>query len=203
MAQYNRYVQVPHGSYNQWRNATLGNGYNVDYYTSSGGWGNQCWDYCALCYRQYGLTLITKAGGGTAYDCWAVSRWANTKPPFISLTGVQNIKRGDIIITKNPRSKTGHICFADENYRTSGNKTRLWCVGQNQRGSSALPVTRDEISIAYFVGLFRNTFWSGAEPEPEPTPTPEGWYNKDKYNFVLFNRRKRQEKWTRKPLKKR
>lgn len=202
MAQYNRYVQVPHGSYNQWRNATLSNGYNVDYY-ASGGWGNQCWDYCALCYWQYGLTLITKAGGGTAYDCWAVSRWANTKPPFISLTGVQNIKRGDIIITKSPRSRTGHICFADENYRTSGDRTRLWCVGQNQRGSSALPVTRDEISIAYFVGLFRNTFWSGAEPEPEPTPTPEGWYNKDKYNFVLFNRRKRQEKWTRKPLKKR
>lgn len=202
MAQYNRYVQVPHGSYNQWRNATLGNGYNVDYF-ASGGSGNQCWDYAALCYRQYGLTLITKAGGGTAYDCWAVSRWVNTQPPFISMTGVQNIKRGDIIITKNPRSRTGHICFADENYRHSGNKKRLWCVGQNQRGSSALPVTRDEIDITYFVGLFRNTFWIGHEPEPEPTPTPEGWYNKGKYNFVLFNRRKRQEKWTRKPLKKR
>ena len=205
MAQYNKYVRVPHSSYNQWRAATLGNGYNVDYY-ASGGLGNQCWDYCALCYWQYGLTLITKANGGTAYDCWAVSRWANTKPPFISLTGVQNIKRGDIIITKNPRSETGHICFADENYRTSGNKKKLWCVGQNQRGSSALPVTRDEVDITYFVGLFRNIMW-GSSPEPTPTPTPtptpQQWYNKGKYNFVLFNRRKRQEKWTRKPLKKR
>ena len=192
MAQYNRYVQVPHGSYNQWRAATLGNGYNVDYY-ASGGWGNQCWDYCALCYWQYGLTLITKAGGGTAYDCWAVSRWANTKPPFISMTGVQNIKRGDIIITKSPRSRTGHICFADEDYNGT---LRLNCLGQNQRGNgSGYPVTVDNLGIGNFLGIFRNTNWDGVVP-----PEPETSYNKNRYNFVLFNRRKRQEKWTRKPL---
>lgn len=185
MAQYNGYRPVPHGSYNEWRSATLGNGYNVDYYS-----GNQCWDYCALLYWQYGLTLITKAGGGTAYDCWAVSRAANTRSPFISLTGVSNIKRGDIIITKSPRSRTGHICFADEDFRQSGDKTRLWCVGQNQRGSASLPVTVDEISIAYFVGIFRNTKWQGS-PTPPPSPVV---YNKGKYNFVLFNRRKRQER---------
>lgn len=196
MAQYNGYRKVPHGSYSKWRSATLGNGYNVDFSA-----GNQCWDYCALLYRQYGLTLRTKPGGGTAYECWSISRWTNSQPPFRSITGVQNIKRGDIIILKSPRSRTGHICFADENYRKTGNKTRLWCVGQNQRGSSALPVTRDELSIAYFVGIFRNSFWQQPEPKPEPTPTQ--WYNKGKYNFVLFNRRKRQEKWTRKPLKKR
>lgn len=199
MAQYNSYVTVPHQSYNQWRNATLGNGYNVDYY-ASGGYGNQCWDYCALLWRQYNLTLVTKAGGGTAYDCWNVSRNVNSQPPFISLTGVSNIKRGDVIVTKSPRSTTGHICFADEDYRTSGDTSRLWCLGQNQRGSSSLPVTRDEISIAYFVGLFRNTAWQGSPTPPEPTP--EIGYNKGKYNFVLFNRKKRQEKWTKKPLNK-
>lgn len=194
MAQYNRYVIVPHLNYNQWRSATLGNGYNVDYY-AQGGWGNQCWDYCALLWYQYGLTLYTKAGGGTAYDCWRVSRYANARYPFTSLTDVQNIRRGDVIITKSPRSTTGHICFADENYRHSGDRSRLWCVGQNQRGSSALPVTRDEISIAYFVGLFRNMEWGGSSPEPPPTPTPEPSetvYNKDKYPWVLnkFNKRK-------------
>ena len=52
MAQVNGYVPVAHGSYNQWRAATLGNGYNVDFR-----YGNQCWDYCALLYWQYGLTL--------------------------------------------------------------------------------------------------------------------------------------------------
>lgn len=194
MAQYNRYVIVPHLSYNQWRASTLGNGYNVDYY-ASGGYGNQCWDYCSLLWYQYGLSLVTKAGGGTAYDCWRYSRYVNARYPFTSLTGVQNIRRGDVIITKSPRSSTGHICFADEDYRTSGDRSRLWCIGQNQRGSSALPVTRDEVSIAYFVGLFRNMEWGGSSPEPPPTPTPEPSetvYNKDKYPWVLkkFNKRK-------------
>lgn len=193
MAQYNRYVSVPHLTYDAWRNATLGNGYNVDYY-AQGGYGNQCWDYCALCYWQYGLTLVTKAGGGTAYDCWNVSRAINSRYPFQSITGVHNIRRGDIIITKAPTSRTGHICFADENYRTSGDKTRLWCVGQNQRGSSALPVTRDEISIRYFVGIFRNRTWVNTPPTPPPTPTPSGEtvYNDNKYPWVLknFNKRK-------------
>ena len=195
MAQYNRYVSVPHLTYNTWRNATLGNGYNVDY-SAHGGWGNQCWDYCALLYWQYGLTLVTKAGGGTAYDCWNISRNINSRYPFNSITGVQNIKRGDIIITKAPTSRTGHICFADENYRKTGNKTRLWCVGQNQRSDSSLPVTRDEISIRYFVGIFRNKTWQSTSPEPTPPPTPspsgDTVYNRSKYPWVLnkFNKRK-------------
>lgn len=194
MAQYNRYVIVPHLSYNQWRSATLGNGYNVDYNSSHHGYGNQCWDYCALLYWQYGLTLITKAGGGTAYDCWNISRNANSRYPFRAVDGVQNIRRGDIVITKNPRSSTGHIFFADENYRPFGNKNVIWGVGQNQRGSSALPVTRDEISIVYFKGIFRNMEWGASSPYPDPEPEQGGGtvYNKDKYNFVLFNRRKRQ-----------
>ena len=195
MAQYNRYVSVPHLTYDVWRSATLGNGYNVDYYYR-GGYGNQCWDYCALLYWQYGLTLVTKAGGGTAYDCWNVSRAINSRYPFQAITGVHNIRRGDIIITKSPASSTGHICFADQNYRSSGDKTKLWCVGQNQRGSSALPVTRDEISIRYFVGIFRNRTWVNTPPTPPPTPTPtpseETVYNDNKYPWMLnnFNKRK-------------
>lgn len=200
MAQYNRYVYVPHESYDIWRMSTLGNGYNVDYKSYMHGYGNQCWDYCALLYFQYGLTLVTKAGGGTAYDCWRVSRQVNSRFPFISDDRVNQIKRGDIIVTKSPQSKTGHICFADENYRASGDKTKLWCIGQNQRGNSALPVTRDEVNIRYFVGLFRNTQWIGATP-PTPEPSPESVYNRSRYNFVLFNRRKRQDQWTRKLLK--
>ena len=193
MAQYNRYILVPHGTYNQFRDATLGNGYNVD-----GQFGNQCWDYVALLYHQYGLVLHTKTGGGSAYQCWTISRNLNSQFPFISIDGVQNIRRGDVIVTnRNPWSSNGHIFIADENYRTSGDKSRIWGVGQNQRGSSALPATRDEVSLRYFLGIFRNTTWGSS---PTPTPTPSIVYNKGKYNFVLFNRRKRQEQWTKKPL---
>ena len=195
MAQYNNYVSVPHSSYTEFKNATLGNGYNVDAWYR-GGWGNQCWDYIALLYWQYGLTLYTKTGGGSAKDCWLVSRNANARSPFIAVEGIQNIKRGDVIVTNaSPWTTNGHICLADENYRTSGNQNKLWCVGQHQRGSTSLPVTRDELNISYFLGIFRNTNWDGETP-PEPSEV----YNKKGYNFILFNRRKRQEKWMQKPL---
>jgi hypothetical protein len=200
MAQYYGYVRVPHGSYQQWRDATLGNGYDVD-----GWYGDQCWDFCALLYRQYGLTLVTKAGGGGAVDCWRVSRYVNSQPPFESFTGVQNIKRGDILVfNATPYNSAGHICFADADYSDSfidaNGVRRLACLGQNQRGNgSGYPATVDNINLANFLGIFRNTMWRG----DTPTPTPESMYNRNRYNFVLFNRRKRQEKWTKKLLKRR
>ena len=200
MAQYNGYVRVPHGSYQQWRDATLGNGYDVD------GWfGDQCWDFCALLYRQYGLTLVTKAGGGGAVDCWRVSRYVNSQPPFESFTGVQNIKRGDILVFNATQyNSAGHICFADADYKDSyidyRGIRRLPCLGQNQRGNgSGYPVTVDDLNLGEFLGIFRNMEWRG----DTPTPTPEAVYNRNRYNFVLFNRRKRQEKWTKKLLKRR
>ena len=42
MAQIDGYISIPHDSYDQFKQATLGNGYNVDGY-----YGNQCWDYLA------------------------------------------------------------------------------------------------------------------------------------------------------------
>lgn len=188
MAQYNGYVEVPHGSYQEWKDATLDNGYNVDYYA-----GDQCWDFCALLYWQYGLTLYT--GNGTAEGCWSLMRSANSRSPFRSIDGVQNIKKGDIVIFGPTQyNYAGHICFADEDYSGSA---YLRCLGQNQRGNgSGYPVTLDNQNLGYFYGIFRNDNWDGGvEPEPETVD------NKHRYNFVLFNRRKRQEKWTKQPLK--
>lgn len=174
MAQYNRYVYVPHDTYQEFRDATLGNGYNVD-----NTYGNQCWDFCALLYWQYGLTLITKAGGGTAADCWNVSRAANSVPPFISLEGKENIKRGDILVwNSNAFSTTGHIAFADEDYR--GNEIN--CLGQNQGQGSLAGSNITEISLNNFLGIFRNTNW---QVKPKPTK------NKKRFPFVLYSHKKR------------
>lgn len=165
MAQYNGYVSIPHTSYDVWRAATIGNGYNADY-----AYGNQCWDFPAECYFQYGLRLITKpAGNGTAADCWNVSRNANSRYPFISLTGVENIKRGDIIVwNSNQYSSTGHIAFADEDYNGTN---YLNCLGQNQGQGSSGPVNVTRLSLNNFLGVFRNTEWAAPEP---PTPPAEG-----------------------------
>lgn len=165
MAQYNGYVDVPHGSYQEWRDATLGNGYDVDY-----SFGDQCWDFCALLWYQYGLRLITKTGGGLACDCWLVSKDANAQPPFKAISGKQNIKRGDVLVWNISGLHPGsHIAFADEDYNGTD---RLNCLGQNQQGNgSGWPATIVGQPLNDFLGLFRNTNWEGGEPEPEPSET--------------------------------
>lgn len=182
MAQYNGYVAIPHQSYNQWRQNTLGNGYNVDFM-----YGDQCWDFCALLYWQYGLTLVTKAGGGVAADCWNVSRQANSKRPFISITGKENIRRGDILVwNKSSSSSTGHIAFADENYRTSGDKSRIWTLGQAPTMHGLYGgVHRDQFSLNNFLGIFRNTLWDSDPGPTPPTPTPTSTSKKHKFPWAI------------------
>ncbi len=163
MAQYNGYVNVAHGTYQEWRDATLGNGYNVD-----GAYGNQCWDFCALLWWQYGLRLITRPGGnGTAEDCWLISRDANAVPPFIAVYGVENIKRGDVVVFQGTTSyPTGHIAFADQDYADRVNN-RLNFLGQNQGQGSSNPSNIANLPLTNFLGIFRNTNWQQPEPEPE------------------------------------
>ena len=181
MAQYNGYIDIPHQTYDAWRNATLGNGYNADY-----AYGNQCWDYCAELWHQYNLTLYTKSGGGGAADCWLVSRAKNAKPPFVSLEGKENIKRGDVIVwNRSSSSSTGHIAIADEDYSGSN---RIWVLNQNpslhtQNGV----VSRDNLSLNNFLGIFRNQQWQTTPPSPHSVKRKDGfpfviakhyWWNK-------------------------
>lgn len=171
MAQYWGYVSVPHASFNQWYNNTIGNGYNVDY-----SFGNQCWDYCTLLWWQYGLQLVTKAGGGGAIDCWNVSRYINAKTPFKSYTTISKIKRGDILVFKpygTAVGAAGHIGFAYTDYSgRNTSKNTLKILGQNQAGSSTVNIV--EYPIAAIVGYFRNTRWSSVDPdEPVDPDDPE------------------------------
>lgn len=175
MAHYTGYLEVPHATFQEWRDATIGNGYNVDYY-----WGEQCWDYVALLYWQYGLTLVTKAGGGGAQDCWLVSRQQNSQPPFESLTGKQNIKRGDILVWGN--MSVGHIAFADEDFNPN-DPNNIMSLGQNQAGNgSGWPVNVVKHTLNGFLGIFRNTEWTSS---PTPPPTPTETVRKKKFPFPV------------------
>ena len=203
--QVNGYVTLPfnqYDTYNHWRNYCLTHGINVDYLA-----GNQCWDSCALLWRQYNLTLVTRPqGNGVAYMCWTISKNINARIPFIAIEGVENIKRGDcLVFNKSGWSSSGHICFADADYKERVYDRGAWrlpCLGQNQGQGigNGTPSNIVNQNLSTFLGIFRNTNWVGESPEPTP-PSPSLVYNNGKYNFVLFNRRKRQEQWTRKPLK--
>lgn len=175
MAQYNGYRIVPHETYQQFRNTTLGSGWNVDYYAN-----NQCWDLAALAYFQYGLSLVTRPGGyGTAADCWNISRAINSKTPFISLTGKENIKRGDILVwDRTAFTTTGHIAFADEDYNGTN---YIDCLGQNQGQGKYGPANIANLSLNNFLGIFRNTRWQA----PEPTPEFGGQTKKRKFPWVI------------------
>lgn len=182
MAQFNGYVKVAHATYQQFRDATLGNGYNVDQ-----AYGNQCWDFCALLWWQYGLTLHT-GPKSWASECWTVSRTLNAVPPFTQVTSVSDIKRGDCVVFKGTSNyPTGHIAFADEDYRDG--MTRMNFLGQNQGQGSLKPSNIANISLANFIGAFRNSNWASPKPTPENDkkhkfPWTVAWQHWD--NFKRF-----------------
>lgn len=162
--QQNGYTFIPEVvTYDQWRNYALTHGVNVDW-AYHGGYGNQCWDICALLWYQYGLRLET--GNGYAYGCWTLMRNVNARGPFVQVVGKENIKRGDCIVFDRHGSwYTGHIGFADEDYNGSN---IIKCLGQNQgQGTSyGTPSNVTSQSLTWFLGGFRNTNWKPAPPEP-------------------------------------
>lgn len=173
MAQYNGYRVVPHNTYDAFKNATINNGWNVDY-----SYGNQCFDLVSLCYWQYGDTLYT-GPQQRVKECWTVSRQRNQQPPFIAIEGKQNIKRGDIIVLNGTSQyPTGHICFADEDY--NGTDT-LRTFGQipSKHGING-NASVDNLSLALFLGIFRNTNWQAPIP-----PTPTETKKKKKFPWVI------------------
>lgn len=182
MAQFNGYVKVAHATYQQFRDDTLGNGYNVDK-----AYGNQCWDFCALLWWQYGLTLHT-GPKGWASECWTVSRSLNAVPPFTQVTSISDIKRGDCVVFKGTSNyPTGHIAFADEDYKDG--MTRMNFLGQNQGQGSLNPSNIANISLANFIGAFRNSNWATSKPSTKDEkkhkfPWTIAWQHWD--NFKRF-----------------
>ena len=167
MAQYNGGVSIPHTTWEAFKNATMGNGYDYDGY-----YGNQCWDYCQELYYQYNMFLHL-GPNGYAYEAWTVAKWQNLGTQFMAISDLSEVKRGDMLVwSASFAPPTGHISFADEDYDGSG---YIWSVGQNQESPSATlghPVTRDRFHIApYFLGAFRNKDW-WVPPTP---PTPTDW----------------------------
>lgn len=177
MAQYYGGVSIPHATYDEFRNATMGNGYDYDMF-----YGNQCWDYCQELWFQYGM-FLNLGPQGYAYEAWTVARAQNLGQQFEEITSLADVKRGDCIVWSAAFAQpTGHISFADEDYDGSG---YIWSVGQNQENPSATvghPVTRDRFYIApYFLGAFRNKEWKETPPPPPPVkkkekfPWPIAW----------------------------
>lgn len=153
------HYSVPTSSYQAFKAAVNGNGYDIDNHF---GW--QCWDGAALLWQQFGKTLHT--GNGLAIGCWDLKREANRYDLFDLVTDVNSLKPGDVVVMR-----PNHIAFFDG---YEGNNMRI--LGQNQ-GGRANPAGGSAFNLVLvnkstFAGAFRLKKWNVTPPTPAPTPTP-------------------------------
>lgn len=188
MAKYNGYVNVPHTTYDEWRNATLNNGYDVD-----GSYGCQCWDFASLFWWNVGFPQgyprITDSSAYTMWNLREQNKVYNGTEYFDLIYNLNDIKRGDIIVynyfSGNPY---GHVGFADEDYASwhaeNPSSFEFPILSENNQG------TPDPAGGAYanihgydtrlFLGAFRYKEW-GHSP-----PTPPVSRKKTKFKWVLY-----------------
>ena len=174
MAYYSGYVDVPHSSYDEWKNNTLNNFYNIDFSS-----GSQCWDFASLFWRNLGFPIgypvITSS---SAYTMWA-NRTTNASyngvTYFDLIYNLTDVKKGDIIVynyfSGNPY---GHVGFADEDYATwsaSHPGDYEFPILSENNGGTPDPAGGAAVNVhgydtRLFLGAFRYKGWEVTPPTP-------------------------------------
>lgn len=149
------HYSVPITSYDVFRDAVIGRGFDLDQAFSF-----QCWDGACLLWDQLGRWLYT--GNGCASGCWTLERDRNAGADFDLIWKKEDIKRGDVVVFSC--GEFGHIGFADEDYNGSG---YIRLLGQNQSEDMRFCVIN--MALGSFLGAFRYRQWV---PTPEPAPAP-------------------------------
>lgn len=190
MAKYWGYVLVPHGSYLEWKTATLNNGYDVD-----STYGCQCWDFAATFWYNVGFPQgyphITASSAYTMWNLRDQNKAYNGVEYFDLIYNLSDVKQGDIIVynyfSGNPY---GHVGFADEDYASwsashPGNY-EFPILSENNQG------TPDPAGGAYanihgydtrlFLGAFRYKAWGQPTPPSPSTSKP----HRKKFPWVLY-----------------
>ena len=156
-------------SYNAFRAATLGNGYDVD-----GVFGYQCVDMAKLLAGNAGrdYPYWKSNPDGYAYEGWTntASRAYNVANYFSLVFNKADVKTGDLVVLRNTTSNPyGHIAFADSNW--NANTTSATLLGQNQvnpNPTTGHVNTLTVVDVTTFLGAFRFNDWNTPVP---PTPT--------------------------------
>jgi len=158
---------VPITSYDAFRSAVIGNGYDTDglYYKDGLDYSYQCWDGANLLWQQLGRTLNT-GDTGCAYGTWTVD-WAreqNAGSDFTLITNKNNVKRGDVVVLGSYAydgtwaiDGPGHVGFADADW-SSGAAVQL-ILDQNFDGRKYF--SSHNIITTSFLGAFRLKRWNG------------------------------------------
>ena len=188
MANYSGLVTVDISSYNAFKNAIIGNGYDVD-----GLFGYQCVDLAKLLAGNAGRPspYWSSQPDGYAYEGWTTpsSREYNAADYFTLVYNKSDVKQGDLVVINNTTSNPyGHIAFADSDWDNS--TTTALLLGQNQENPSATVghfTTLTNVNVTTFLGAFRFTAWQ--QPVP-PTPTSK----RTNFPWVLYARKLNQKR---------
>ena len=192
MAFYTGYVDLPTSTYDVWKSAVNGNGYDADGY-----YGCQCWDLCAEFWWNVGFPQGYPLTGTNHYasECWSQNRYNNISyggTQYVDLIeNLSDVKRGDVIVWGGSSGyPTGHIGFADEDYNGSGS---IAVLGQNQgSGGTPPPISHPNggttanvktLGTINFLGAFRYREWEDTPPTPPITRS------KGSFKWVLMARK--------------
>ena len=148
----------------------------------------ECWAYINLLWSHLGGRYYTyppsdpsSTNHGVKWG-WlnAEARAANTITHLTQVTRIEDVKRGDIVVTYG--DEFGHAGFADEDYNGSG---YLQLYSQNYNGRRS--VAKDNNNMETFAGAWRYDAWY--TPPTPPTPTPSAVRKKKPFPWVLYARR--------------
>lgn len=185
MTIYTGYVTIPHGSYEEFKNATINNGYNFD-----NTYGCQCYDLAVEFWYNVGFPQgyphITNSSAYTMWNLREENASYNGTTYFDLIYNLADVKKGDVIVyagtTSNPY---GHVGLADRDYagwNTSDYEFPI--LSQNNGGT---PVSQGGTTVnvhgydtRLFLGAFRLKAWH---------TTPAGIahkVSKRRFPFVIY-----------------
>lgn len=191
MAQYNGPVTVDISSWAAFKNATMGNGYNVDY-----AYGDQCVDYFKLLNYNLGYPFPYAETGtlGYAYEMWTdpVSKAFNQGTEYDLVTNINDLQIGDMVILgPSSVSEYGHNAIIDSGLITNPSGLTgvyAYMVGQNQvnpNPTTGHEVTRTLLNVGGFLGAYRLRRWNQTPPTP-----PIIIHKKTHFPWYLVTRKK-------------
>ena len=192
MTIYTGYVQIPHGTYDEWRNAI---GDNVNGFNYDNTYGCQCYDLAVEFWWNIGFPtgypVITNSSAKTMWANRLQNAYLNGQLMFELITNPTEIKRGDVIVydsfSGNPY---GHVGFADVDYYSgTWNYPELPILSQNNQGTpdgqGGALANIHGYDIRLFLGAFRYVGWIETPVRKRRFP----W-------FIYANRlRKRNQLW--------
>lgn len=194
MSYHTGYVTIPHSTYNEWRDATNGNGYNYD-----NTYGCQCYDLVVEFWWNIGFPVgYPVISSSSAYTMWAyreTNASYNGTTYFDLIYSKEDIKRGDIIVFAGTATNPyGHVGFADLDYSAwtpDPNHPFEFPILSENNGGTPDPqggayTNVHGYDIRLFMGVFRYREWQNTPPTPTRTES--------KFPFVLYAKRLREKR---------